>query len=128
MEILVFDPINIVNVARLVDALGFNGYSFCVNSCITRFDKVNSTDTLGRLRVTRTGSKVQGFFASGSSTIQPIGSPFTFGTEDVKVRIFVVANQTGSVVDGAFDNFMITANTVMCPPTANAGLNQTVHV
>ncbi len=133
IELSITDGIHWINLTRMASVSFRNVYALCIDSCSVRFERIGTSDMFGKLRLVRTGSMVQAYFASGvSPAFQELGLPYQLGANDVKVEAFILANLTGSAVEGSFDNYVINAGSALCPvvnqpPFANAGSDQTVN-
>lgn len=100
------------------DGGNWEGYYLWINS---QMAKISSTDTSGKLRMTRQGNTIEGFYWQNNAW-QSIGSfsDPAYG-EDMGVNISVNSGTpshfSGSTVQAAFDNFRITNKNISNGPT-----------
>jgi hypothetical protein len=81
-----------------------------------------ASDTSGKMRITRVGSTVSGYYSSGGDTYNLLYA-HDYGTQDVTLSLWLQNNWNGdSSLNAAFDNLSITAGGlngyVPVPPSA----------
>jgi hypothetical protein len=78
-----------------------------------------TTDTNGKLRISRVGSDWQGYYWNG--VWATIGGTQPIGTKKVEVRIYAQTFTNFPTVTGRFDNFVVnSADSYLCPESSSS--------